>query len=98
MGFATEGLRPLFVAFLIFEFNIVSALSLFTEILPEARATMMSGYKASAGIGRVIGALVGIPILMATGITGVGLAAGGITLLGLAALLWALRRWQVVRG
>jgi predicted MFS family arabinose efflux permease len=91
-------LAALFMVFLIFEFNIVSAISLFTEILPDARATMMSGYKAAAGMGRVVGALIGIPILLATGITGVGLTAGGICLLGLVALVWALRRWREDEG
>ena len=87
-------LAGLFVVFLIFEFNIVCAISLFTEVLPDARATMMSGYKAAAGLGRVFGALMGIPILLATGMAGVGLTAGVICLLGLAALVWALRRWR----
>jgi DHA1 family inner membrane transport protein len=91
-------LASLFMVFLIFEFNIVSAISLFTEILPDARATMMSGYKAAAGMGRVVGALIGIPILLATGIIGVGLTAGGICLLGLVALVWALRRWREDEG
>ncbi len=76
-----------------FEFNIVCAIFLFTEVLPDARATVMSGYKAAAGLGWLIGALIGIPILLAFGITGVGLTAGLIYLLGLAALVWALRRW-----
>jgi hypothetical protein len=49
----------LFVLFLIFEFTVVSSLSLSTELLPTSRATMMSGFFAAAGLGRVIGSLIG---------------------------------------
>ena len=51
----------LFCIFLTYEFTIVSALSLCTELLPGSRATMMSGFLAAAGTGRVVGALTGGP-------------------------------------
>jgi predicted MFS family arabinose efflux permease len=41
------------------EFAIVISLSLATEIATDARATMMSGYMAAAGLGRVAGAVTG---------------------------------------
>jgi predicted MFS family arabinose efflux permease len=48
LGLALVGL---FLVFLSFEFMIVTGLSLFTELLPSARATMMASYLATAGIG-----------------------------------------------
>ena len=48
LGMALAGL---FLIFLSFEFMIVTSLSLFTELLPSARATMMAISLAAAGIG-----------------------------------------------
>jgi predicted MFS family arabinose efflux permease len=65
----------LFVLFLVFEFTIVSSLSLSTELLPTSRATMMSGFFAAAGLGRVIGSLIGSHIWLAgSRVFGVGIA------------------------
>ena len=50
-------LAGLFVTFLTFEFTVVTGISLFTEVLPGARATMMSSNIAAMSLGRVIGAL-----------------------------------------
>lgn len=41
------------------EFSFVTSISLASEILPHARATMMSALVAAASIGRVAGALLG---------------------------------------
>ncbi len=84
----------LFLVFLASEFTIVTSLSFFTEILPDARATMMSGYFAAASLGRVFGALIGGPVWMAEGIRGTGLVSACITALGLMALLWGIRNPQ----
>jgi len=84
----------LFFIFMTYEFTIVTALSLSTELLPGARATMMSGFLASAGAGRVIGALIGGPVWLAGGIVATGLVSASVTGLGLASLAWGLRRWQ----
>ncbi len=86
----------LFLTFLTFEFTIVSALSLCTELLPGLRATMMSGFLAAAGMGRVAGALIGGPVWMAGGISMTGMVSGVVSSLGLASLLWGLRGWQTV--
>lgn len=56
LPFALAGLFALFVAV---EFTFVTALSMATEILPDHRATMMSGMLAVAGIGRMSGAVTG---------------------------------------
>jgi predicted MFS family arabinose efflux permease len=84
----------LFVHFCIFEMTIVTVLSLATELLPQARATMIAAYYAAAGLGRVGGALVGGPVWLAFGIVGTGAMSAAVTALALASLVWGLRGWQ----
>ncbi len=83
----------LFVVFIAVEFSIVSFLSLCTEVLPGARATMMSGVLAAAGLGRVAGALIGGPVWMAGGIWAVGSVSAFISVLAMGSLLWGLNDW-----
>lgn len=87
-------LTGLFIIFLTFEFTIVTSLSLFTELVPASRATMMASYLASAGIGRVVGALIGGPIWLVGGIYATALVSAAISGLALASLVWGLRGWQ----
>jgi predicted MFS family arabinose efflux permease len=87
-------LAALFVHFCIFEMTIVTVLSVTTELLPEARATMIAAFYAAAGTGRVAGALIGGPVWLAAGIWGTGIASSVLTALALAALLWALKGWK----
>ena len=87
-------LAGLFFTFLSFEFTIVTAFSLFTEILPDARATMMSANIAAISLGRVIGALVGGPVWLAGGLTVTGLLSAAISGLALICLAWGLRGWR----
>ncbi|MFH2218426.1 MAG: MFS transporter [Pseudomonadota bacterium] len=87
-------LGGLFFIFMAYEFSIVTALSLSTELLPGSRATMMSGFLAAAGAGRVIGALMGGPVWLAGGILATGLVSAAVTGLGLASLAWGLRHWR----
>jgi DHA1 family inner membrane transport protein len=87
-------LGGLFFIFLTFEFTIVSALSLCTELLPSLRATMMSGFLAAAGVGRVMGALIGGSVWLAGGILMTGIVSAIMSGLGLMCLLWGLRGWQ----
>jgi len=84
-------LTSLFVVFLTLEFTIVTSLSFSTEILPDARATMMSAYLAAANIGRVFGALMGGSVWMAGGIIATGLVSAFISGLALMALIWGMR-------
>jgi predicted MFS family arabinose efflux permease len=90
----TAALAGLFVIFLLFEFTIVTFISLGTELMPASRATMMSFVFAAAGLGRGVGALMGGPIWLAGGILATGLTSAGITLLALASLAWGLKGWQ----
>lgn len=93
----TEGSLPgalsaLFFIFLFTEFSIVSALSLSTEVMPEARATMMSGYLAAASLGRVFGALMGGLVWGLGGLAAVAFLSASINALALLCLFWGLRR------
>ena len=84
----------LFLVFLASEFTIVTSFSLSTELLPEARATMMAGFYASSGVGRMIGVLLGGWLWQAGGITAVAWSSSGFTALGLLSLIWGLHGWR----
>ena len=98
LPFAGQSLTPalagLFIHFLIFEFTIISSVALSTELQPEMRATVMAGFFAAAGLGRIIGALIGGPIWLVGGIVATGLVSAGTTALALLSLLWGLRGWR----
>ena len=87
-------LTGLFAIFLFLEFTIVSSMSLCTELLPDLRATMMSGFFAAVGIGRVIGAMMGGPIWLSGGIFATGMVSAAINGLALLAIVWGLRGWR----
>lgn len=86
----------LFLIFLFFEYTVVSFMALATELMPDARATMMSGVYASCGIGRILGAIIGIPIwqwggIKATAVFSVLMSTA--SLISLARGLKKKRRW-----
>jgi len=87
-------LAGLFLVFVTVEFSIVTSVSLFTELLPDARATMMSGFIAAASLGRVAGALMGGAMWLAGNMTAVGLVSAVISGLALISLAWGLHRWR----
>lgn len=87
-------LAGLFFIFLTFEFSIVSAMSLFTEVMPRARGTMMSTNLSAAGVGRVVGSLVGGSVWVAGGLPVNSLAAVVASALALGCLVWGLSRWR----
>ena len=87
-------LAGLFLFFLSFEFVMVSSIPLMSEILPQARATLMATYVAIISLGRAIGDIVSPP-LYALGqrqshFSGLLAISAGVVLLNLFALL-ALR-------
>jgi len=98
LPFAGQSLLPalagLFIHFLIFEFTIISSVALCTELQPEMRATVIAGFFAAAGMGRIVGALIGGPIWLAGGIVATGLVSSGITVLALISLCRGLRGWR----
>ncbi len=83
-------LTGLFLTFLTVEFTIVASISFFTEVLPDARGTMMAGYLAAASIGRVCGAMLAGPLWLLGGLPAIGAVSAVITGLGLVSLLWGL--------
>ncbi len=87
-------LTGLFIHFLIFEFTIISSVALCTELRPEMRATMIAGFFAAAGLGRIVGALSGGPVWLSGGIVATGMISAGLTVLALISLRWGLRRWD----
>jgi predicted MFS family arabinose efflux permease len=90
-------LGALFVTFLAFEFTVVTALSLFTETLPGARATMMSALGASGSLGRVLGALIGGPVWTLGGLTATAIVSAVLTALALVCFAGSLRAGRAVR-
>ncbi len=87
-------LAGLFFIFLCFETSIVCSFSLGTELLPSNRATMMAGYLAAAGLGRMTGAFTGGAIWLKFGLNGVMIASGAIMIAALAFLAWGLVGWR----
>ena len=87
-------LAALFIHFLVFEFTIISSLALCTELRPEMRATMIAGFTAAAGLGRIVGALMGGPVWLLGGIVTIGIASAGLTVLALVSLRWGLKGWN----
>jgi predicted MFS family arabinose efflux permease len=87
-------LAALFVHFLIFEFTIISSVALCTELRPEMRATIIAGFFAAAGLGRIVGALMGGPMWLTGGIVLTGMISAGLTVLALISLHWGLRGWD----
>ncbi|MDM8529344.1 hypothetical protein QUF58_14210, partial [Anaerolineales bacterium HSG24] len=99
IGQTTNGaLIALFVTFLLFEFTIVTSFSVATELLPTARATLLSAYVAAGGSGRVIGSLLAI-LLWSWGqqSTWGGIVVSSVTItmlngLGIICFWWGLKR------
>ncbi len=83
----------MFWIFFAFEFTIVTSFSLSTELLPKTRATMMAGFYATSGVGRMIGVLLGGWLWQLGGITAVAWTSAGFTAIGLLSLIWGLRGW-----
>ncbi|MBL7162725.1 MAG: MFS transporter [Anaerolineales bacterium] len=83
---AAGAVMALFLFFITFEFMLVSSIPMMTEMMPGARATLMSFNVAGLSLGRAIGALIG-PSLFAWGI---GASAGAAIIFNLLAIL-ALR-------
>lgn len=79
-------LIALFIFYLTFEFTLVSSIPMMTEILPDARGTMMAFNFSGLSLGRALGTLVALPLFN----LGMGTNAGAALVFNLLALL-ALR-------
>jgi predicted MFS family arabinose efflux permease len=90
----------LFLFYITFEFTLVSSIPLMSEIMPNARATLMGMNIAAVSIGRALGALLASPIY-SLGSTSSSmpsllpsaLAVGGLNLLALVALR-RMKEWD----
>ncbi len=77
------GLAAMSVAFLGFEFSVVSSLSIGSEQIPQARGTMLSLGVMMSGLGRMVGAVSGSALIAGAGF---GAAASLSALLSAAAV------------
>ncbi|CAB1084281.1 hypothetical protein JY97_15940 [Alkalispirochaeta odontotermitis] len=87
-------LAGLFVHFLVFEFTIISSVAFCTELRPDMRATIIAGFFAAAGLGRIVGALSGGSVWLAGGIVATCVLSAGLTGLALISLLWGMQKWS----
>jgi MFS transporter, DHA1 family, inner membrane transport protein len=87
-------LGALFTVFLVFEFTVVTAVGLITELQPDARGTMMGALAASSSMGRTLGALTGGHVWLWAGIAATGAVAAALSVLALGLLAWGLRGWH----
>jgi MFS transporter, DHA1 family, inner membrane transport protein len=76
----------LFFFFLSFEFTLVGSLPMMTELVPDARATVMAGNAAALAVGRALGALIG-PLIFSGALIVNGGAAAALNLLALVVLI-----------
>ncbi len=81
----------IFIMFIAIETSIVSALPLFTEILPKSRAVMMSANMGAHSLGRVVGAALGAWVYGKSdgNFTVVGIIAGGLGMIAFF-IMWRL--------
>jgi predicted MFS family arabinose efflux permease len=86
----TGALLGLFLFFIAFEFTFVSVISLMTELLPSARATLLSGNLAAAATGRALGAVVG-PVLFRYGILANSITASALAAFSLLIVVFIIR-------
>jgi predicted MFS family arabinose efflux permease len=85
----TAALVTLFIFFYLFEATFVGSMPLMTEVVPTARSVVLSVAFASAGLGRMAGALIGPPIWQRFGLQGNTLVGASMMLVAIIVLaLW----------
>lgn len=82
----------LFLIFITFEFALVASIPLMTEILPEARTTLMATNVSSLSAGRALGAFIGPLIFGTFGLLGTGITAAAFDAVIIILLLFAIRQ------
>ncbi len=80
----------LFLFSITFEFTIVSAIPLMTELVPGARATLMAGNIAAAMLGRALGDLIG-PLIFTGSLLANGVAAAALNVAAVVVLYLFVR-------
>jgi predicted MFS family arabinose efflux permease len=87
LGVSLEGaLVGLFLFFVSFEFTLVGSIPLMTELVPSARATLMSVLLMVFSLGKAVGAIIGSELFI-HGLQANSLAAAGLNVLGLGVLI-----------
>jgi predicted MFS family arabinose efflux permease len=89
----TFALLGLFFVFIAFEFTIVASIPLITELVPEARGTVMSYNVASHAAGRMLGVQIG-SYLFPSGFLWNGVAASVLNLVTLGVTILFVRERQ----
>jgi predicted MFS family arabinose efflux permease len=89
-GSQAGALAALSLFYITFEFTIVSGIPMMTEVLPQARATLMATFIASMALGRALGDLLG-PGLYAHGMLANAGASVAFNVLALLALMGMAR-------
>ena len=87
-------LAGLFIVFVCYEFVVVTAMSLSTEILPHARATMISALIVASSLGRAVGTAGGALVWEEGGLLAISIVAAVVTAFSLLCLVWGLRNWH----
>ncbi len=82
----------LFLIFFTFEFTMVTAMSLSTELVPELRASTMAAFFAVGGLGRVAGAFSGGIVWSNFGLSHICLISGICTLAALFSIVMLFRQ------
>lgn len=85
------GLASMSVAFLGFEFSVVSGLPIASEQLPQARGTMLALLIMSGGLGRMLGAISGGAFAAGAGFTTGALASACVVSVAVALFAWGVR-------
>lgn len=85
----TLTLLNLFGLFMMFEISVVGGIPLLTEIVPEGRSVVMATVMAAAGLGRVLGDLIGPVVWKWNGIAGNSWVAAIVIWAG----VFVLARW-----
>ncbi|MFH2092903.1 MAG: MFS transporter [Pseudomonadota bacterium] len=88
-------LSGLFLIFFTFEFTMVTAMSLSTELVPELRASTMSAFFATAGLGRMIGAVSGGILWTNSGVLSIALVSGGCVLASLVCFIFGFTKCRI---
>lgn len=85
------GLAALSLAFLGFEFSVVSSLSIASEQIPQARGTMLALATMASGLGRMFGAASGGALIAAAGFTIAALLSALVGTATVILFVWGVR-------
>ncbi|MBI1802102.1 MAG: MFS transporter, partial [Chloroflexi bacterium] len=88
----------LFLYYVCFEFSIVSVFPLMSELVPEARATILSLAMLAESVGRTLGALLGAWLFALAGFGANGVAAGAMVGAATVVLGWGVSELHAAKA